>query len=1087
MPIRSAGRRSSTTGGSSRVWLAPGTVAERRHPQSRGFTTNKGNVPSVDILLSSKRCPSSGTCSVALLCRTPRHPLSTSALALAVLLAVWGCDRPTPRSSTTPAAVGHPDSVLVDSTKAALRRFRASNRPSSADSAALLRWGRSLQVRGDSIRTERPTRARNLYGTALSSHRTLTDSLGVLQTRKAIGKTYDLQSRYEDARDQYENALQLSRALEAQGEIIDHLQSIGETFEEQGHHSQALRYYREALSVSRKAEHRGDRAKLLDDLGDVYVIQGRYDQALEQYRASLALERDRDDRGRAANMLTNLGNIHYRRGHYEKTLARYKEALSIQRTIGNREDIGTTLNNIGVVNLRQGRYREAMAQYREALEIRREVGDQKGVASTLNNIGLAYQRQGRYKQALDRYREALKIKREVGDQRGTASTLNNIGLIQKKWGRYEKALGRYQESLALKRKFGNREAMARTLNNIGLVRMEQERYDEALARLRASLRIRRDIENRRGIARSLNSVGRVYERRDNLDAALQQYRRALQINREVGNRDGTAQNLRNVGESRLLQGRVAAAADTLTKAVHLTETLRRNATSPDARRSFLSTQIGAYRALTSAHVRSGRPDSALRSLERARARLLADRLAGTARGDTTFTIPSIPELRRTLDPGEAALLYTNAGTKWPLTVLAVTADTTVALELPVAPLRRVVRQAYAPRLERLRREKGPLTAALGPDRTGADGRSPSVAEIVRLYRYYLTRDGTDSTQQDLARRLHALLVAPVEKALPSEETFTVIPTGALGYLPFETLRDSTNQPVVQQKHVRYAQSLTVLHQLRERTYDAQRKSLLAIGGAAYGASAPDREQPLLAAAQRGSPIVNAEQASALYRSAERRLERGQSPRPTYAQLGYDQWPALYGTKLEVQKLKRAVGPATTLQTGLDASEKRVRRMSASGALSRYRRIHFATHGIAVPEAPQLSALVLSQKEASDSLAARDGYLTMREIADLTLRADVAVLSACRTGLGRIVAGEGVVSLSHAFLRAGTNATLVSQWRVLDWSTQQFMTAVYRRAENEHTSFAEAVTEVKRAFIAGKFGERNTDPLRWAPFVYYGRE
>jgi CHAT domain-containing protein len=131
--------------------------------------------------------------------------------------------------------------------------------------------------------------------------------------------------------------------------------------------------------------------------------------------------------------------------------------------------------------------------------------------------------------------------------------------------------------------------------------------------------------------------------------------------------------------------------------------------------------------------------------------------------------------------------------------------------------------------------------------------------------------------------------------------------------------------------------------------------------------------------------------------------------------------------------------------------------------------------------------VLSQTAASDSLAARDGYLTMPEIARLRMQADVAVLSACRTGLGGIVDGEGVVTLSHAFLRAGANATLVSQWRVLDWSTQQFMAATYRAARADTTSFVEAVTQTKRDFIAGQFGQRNQDPLRWAPFVYYGRE
>jgi CHAT domain-containing protein len=228
------------------------------------------------------------------------------------------------------------------------------------------------------------------------------------------------------------------------------------------------------------------------------------------------------------------------------------------------------------------------------------------------------------------------------------------------------------------------------------------------------------------------------------------------------------------------------------------------------------------------------------------------------------------------------------------------------------------------------------------------------------------------------------------------------------------------------------------------------------------------------------------EAAALYRSAERRLEAGRSPESAYAELGYRRWPSLFGTRLEVRKLKQALGPGAALLTGAEASEKRVRRMSASGKLAAYRQVHFATHGIAVPEAPSLSALVLSQEGVSDSLAARDGYLTMREIADLKMEADVAVLSACRTGLGQIVAGEGVVSLSHAFLRAGANATLVSQWRVLDWSTQQFMARVYRRAA-AGAGFAEAVTAVKRSFIAGEFGERNADPLRWAPFVYYGRE
>jgi hypothetical protein len=112
-------------------------------------------------------------------------------------------------------------------------------------------------------------------------------------------------------------------------------------------------------------------------------------------------------------------------------------------------------------------------------------------------------------------------------------------------------------------------------------------------------------------------------------------------------------------------GRLSAATDTLSEATRRAEQLRLSATSPDARRSLLSTQIDAYQALTTAHLRSGRPDSALRSVEQARARLLADRLADTATGDTAFALPSVGELRRTVGPDEAALLYAGVESEGP--------------------------------------------------------------------------------------------------------------------------------------------------------------------------------------------------------------------------------------------------------------------------------------------------------------------------------------------------------------------------------------------------------------------------------------
>ncbi len=984
-------------------------------------------------------------------------PIGFCALILVLIFVVGGCERPKPESDPSatsmeqtdgPPTTTAPDSGLADSLTAALDRFKAARSPSSDDSLALRRWADAAQTSGDSLQSANPNRAREVLEPALQAYRTLGDSARLAKTLGRLGQTYEDRSEYSEALSLYKRALPISRTVGDRGQVATLLHGIGDVHRNQGRYEEALGAYEEALSIRRALGRRQEIAKTLNNLGLAYEYQGDFENALDCYRESLALKRD----------------------------------------LGDRPGMASTLNNMGIAHAIQGRYEKALSRWEASLEIKRDLGDRQGIANTLNNIANIYDDQGQAKKALVRFQESLSILRDLGDREGTASVLNNIGLIHERQGRYEDALSHFQNSLTLKRDLGDRRGIARTLSNIGSIQQKRGRFEEALSRHRAALAIKREIGDRRGIATSLADIGVVYESRGREEAALRQYRQALQINRDIGNRAATARTLQHLGELHLRRGHLPAAVDTLDRAVRLADTLRLSATSPEARRSLLSTQIDAYRALTTAHVRAGESHSALQSLERGRARLLADRLAGAATGDTAFAVPSWADLRRGVGADEAVLLYANAEGEWPLSIIVATADTVYARERPASTLQASIGREYEAQLRRLRRTEGPLTAAL--DRGGSSPRTaePSLAETVRLYRSYLTRDESDpSIRRDLGRRLHTVLVEPVEDVLQAKETLTVVPTGVLGYMPFEALRTSEGAYLIEEKQVRYAQSMTVLRQLQERTYEARERSLLAIGGAAYGGPSSDAERPLLAEARSDSDVGSEEEASALYRSAKRRMERGESPRSTYSRLGYGQWSALYGSELEVRKLRRAMGKGATLLTGPDASEERVRQMSESGDLSTYQYLHFATHGIAMPEAPSLSALVLSQVGASDSLAVRDGYLTMSEIADLEMQADVAVLSACRTGLGRIVAGEGVVGLSHAFLRAGANATLVSQWRVLDWSTQQFMTATYRRAQAEDVSFAEATAQVKREFIDGTFGERNADPLRWAPFVYYGRE
>ena len=182
------------------------------------------------------------------------------------------------------------------------------------------------------------------------------------------------------------------------------------------------------------------------------------------------------------------------------------------------------------------------------------------------------------------------------------------------------------------------------------------------------------------------------------------------------------------------------------------------------------------------------------------------------------------------------------------------------------------------------------------------------------------------------------------------------------------------------------------------------------------------------------------------------LRRKSSLRPIYVQLGRGGWENLPATLDEVKAIQTIV-TGVDLLTGKNVNEMTVKHLSNIGELANYKVIHFATHGDANPYIPELSALVLSQVEEGEE----DGYLRTGEIMKLNLKADFVNLSACETGMGRILKGEGVLGLTHSFLVAGANGISVSLWQVSDESTMQFMKKLYTLAKEKGISYKNALS------------------------------
>ena len=188
---------------------------------------------------------------------------------------------------------------------------------------------------------------------------------------------------------------------------------------------------------------------------------------------------------------------------------------------------------------------------------------------------------------------------------------------------------------------------------------------------------------------------------------------------------------------------------------------------------------------------------------------------------------------------------------------------------------------------------------------------------------------------------------------------------------------------------------------------------------------------------------------------------------------------LWSTRTEAQAIAALVPRESRLEAlDFDAS----RAGATSAQLSQYRVIHFATHGLLNSRHPELSGLVFSLVDAQGR--PQNGFLQTPEIYNLKLNADLVVLSACQTALGKDVRGEGLVGMTRGFLYAGAARVLASTWRVPDRATSELMRRFYRGLFEERLTPAAAL---RAAQISMWRDSQFTEPYKWAAFILQGED
>ena len=311
--------------------------------------------------------------------------------------------------------------------------------------------------------------------------------------------------------------------------------------------------------------------------------------------------------------------------------------------------------------------------------------------------------------------------------------------------------------------------------------------------------------------------------------------------------------------------------------------------------------------------------------------------------------------------------------------------------------------------------------------------------LERLVRAYVNTLKTRSSDFGQGRELYATLLGRIRE-VDKKSRLIVVPDGCLHLLPFAALVDRAGRYVVDTKTVSYSPSATAYYLLNLRPFQSDtRRSLLGIGGIPY------RE---------------AEDLNRLV------MLRGYGSNPL---------PSLPGSKEEVSAAQAAFrDSADTLLTGLDATESRFKRSS----LGQRAVIHMAVHGIADEKNPQRAALIL----LGDARSNEDGILEASEIIPLELNADLVVLSACDSAVGRLQGEEGIANLSRAFLLAGSRTVVSTLWSVDDTAALYLMKRFYIHLR-ESKPTADALTMAMRDLLKTYAG--HAIPYYWASYKLEG--
>lgn len=847
-------------------------------------------------------------------------------------------------------------------------------------------------------------------------------------------------------------------------------------------------------------------ASTLAKLGDIVRLQNKSKVAEQlQSRALEIRQRWAPDSLEVADSLSQFLNIAMLRGDTEAASEHARRALTLfARWSPDGLGMAGTLNDSAILAMDRGLLEEATASLRRALEIlERRSPDGLLMATVLTQLGEIARLRGDLEAAVELHQRALAIRDRVAPASlGTAGILGYLGAVERERGNLAAAEGFFQRALAIWGKAApNGRGVAADLDALGTLARMRGDLDRAWQLHSQALEIHERLApGSVEVALVLRNLGRVAEARGDLDGALDLFQRAHEIyQRQAPGTFMESLALLRIGLVHRRARRLDRAEHFLTRAVDALESqMGRLGGSQENQASFRAHYEELYRNTIEVELERGHTAEAFYLVERSRARsfltLLAER-------DLAFSGEVPDALERSLRDNAAR--YDEALRTLARWTPESGEEAREALRRELARLRRDREEVTAeirkasPRLAALRLPQPlDLTAARKVLDPGTLALSYSVGEsqtalfavtrkgglrvkILPVGEKRLREDverflerarqpGADAGTTALARSLYRALIAPVANLVGRSERVLILPDGPLHRLPFGALvRNSKGRRryLTEWKPLHTALSLTVYGTLR-----AARRAALPPPAAVEPAQLvafgdPHYPQTLSPSLEPRDPILR-----------------------SLRDLRSFNWTPLPYSRREVERIGGLYKEAQ-LYLGESATEERAKSVGRDARV-----LHFATHGYLDDRTPLDSGLVLTLPEGL-SPGRDNGLLQVWEIFEsVRLDADLVVLSACDSGLGRELSGEGLIGLTRAFQYAGARSVVASLWSVTDQVTAELMARFHRHyagglPKDEALRQAQIETIRRPIRITTAGGQAlETDasaPFYWAAFQLFG--